>query len=679
MPTTLTQQLTTLLSTNPKYVVDDNQLKNKIIEDGLKCDPELIGILLTNSDIKKHFFVEATSGVLVFNSLKFQQFIGAKDFLPDSFTSYKNKIGLTDGENFIYTNKSVVLDFPYKDCYLEGGQTKDDTKRKEIFWNQTLAPDEIDILLKPKLFTNYQRYTTDKVIDKGLDFEASVEEINVSPKIDKPKDQYFNRNEAGTITDNLIIKGNNLLALHTLKSEFKAKVKLIYIDPPYNTGSDSFGYNDKFNHSTWLVFMKNRLEIARELLRDDGVIFVQCDDNEQAYLKVLMDEVFIGGFISTIIVKSSTPSGTKTAHKDKTIIKQKDTIHFYKKKTVQITPQYVPRDKWDTHYSLYLEGKEGSYTLKPLIEIFTENGFNYSNLSEINPLEDKIRKFYVENKEKIVRLQSHKNTKAEKISREDFKDEIYYDRSTSGILNGMYYNGQVITQMQQGIKKVIVNKKLIDCWTILLCDLWTDIDFQNTQNEGGVSLANGKKPESLIQRIIDLTTNPKDIVLDYHLGSGTTAAVAHKMGRQYIGVEQMDYIQDISCVRMQKVLDGEEGGISKSVGWKGGGSFVYLELRQLNQEFVERIQNAKSPRELQTIWADMQVIGHLDYLINFEAVKDSVKDFETLALEDQQRLLLEILDKNNMYICKSDLENEDYIVSEEDKVMNREFYKLNVR
>jgi adenine-specific DNA-methyltransferase len=162
------------------------------------------------------------------------------------------------------------VSFPFKDCVLEGGQSKDDEKCKEIFFNEVLAKDEINRLLDKKVITNARKYTQD----------------GASDEVD------FKRDENGLIKDNLIIKGNNLLALHTLKSNFAGKVKLIYIDPPYNTGNDSFNYNDNFNHSTWLTFMKNRLEVARDLLSEDGVIFVQCDDNEQAYLKVLMDEIF---------------------------------------------------------------------------------------------------------------------------------------------------------------------------------------------------------------------------------------------------------------------------------------------------------------------------------------------------------------------------------------------------
>ena len=161
-------------------------------------------------------------------------------------------------------NTDIVIDFPHKDCILEGGMTKEDVGKEEIYYHKILAKEEIDTLLSPKVFTNIKKF------DENGDHE--VTELKE--------------------TDNLIIKGNNLIALHSLKERFSGKVNLIYIDVPYNTGNDSFRYNDRFNHSTWLTFIKNRLEIARELLREDGSIFVQIDDNEDSYLKVLMDEVF---------------------------------------------------------------------------------------------------------------------------------------------------------------------------------------------------------------------------------------------------------------------------------------------------------------------------------------------------------------------------------------------------
>ncbi len=205
-----------------------------------------------------------------------------KNYLNDSYTQFKNKVGLTIDGRHLKQRNEVSLVWPFKDCILEGGQSREEDKREEIFFNEVLAQDEITELLDPKVLTNAKRF--DKEGDHHFD--------------------QFNRDENGTITDNLIIKGNNLLALHSLKKEFAGKVKLIYIDPPYNTGNDGFKYNDSFNHSTWLSFMKNRLSVARELLRNDGLVFVQCDDNEQAYLKVLMDEIFgRENFVSNIVWK----------------------------------------------------------------------------------------------------------------------------------------------------------------------------------------------------------------------------------------------------------------------------------------------------------------------------------------------------------------------------------------
>lgn len=219
---------------------------------------ELLSFLLENAEFRERFFTRIDS-VAVFEKDKFLDFLKLR-MLNKSYTAFSNKIGLQLESSFENTSK-VVLNFPFKDCVLKGAQSKDEQKSKEIFFNEVLARSEIDILFSPKALQNFE------LIGQG--------------------DLKENLNNA-----NLLIKGNNLLALHSLKKKFANKVKLIYIDPPYNTGNDSFNYNDNFNHSTWLCFMKNRLEIAREFLRDDGVIFIQCDDNEQAYLKVLMDEIF---------------------------------------------------------------------------------------------------------------------------------------------------------------------------------------------------------------------------------------------------------------------------------------------------------------------------------------------------------------------------------------------------
>src|SRR3989339_245557 len=283
------EQLTDLLKKDERLVSQDGiLLKNQTQELARKNDPVLIKLLLSDKAIKQHFFFEVEK-TLIFDKEKFVRFISNKQFLPDSYTAFKNKIGLTSGDEYVSENKEVVLAWPYKDCVLEGGMTKEDQKRDEIFYNETLAPDDINRLLDAKVFTNFKR------IDKKGEHELDG----------------FNRDEKGTIKDNLIIKGNNLLALASLKKEFAGKVKLIYIDPPFNTGNDSFNYNDRFNHSTWLTFMKNRLEVAKTLLSSNGVIFIQCDDNEQAYLKVLMDEVFGNKNFISAVVNVVKPEGRR--------------------------------------------------------------------------------------------------------------------------------------------------------------------------------------------------------------------------------------------------------------------------------------------------------------------------------------------------------------------------------
>ena len=281
---------------------DGHLLKNNVVEAALALDPQLLHYLLADEKLKRQFFSEV-DGLLVFDKVKFQRFVMNKQFLPDSYTSFKNKVGLTNehGE-FLSESREVVLSWPYKDCMLEGGQTKEDAKRDEIFWNETLAPDEINRLTEPKAFTGFLRYDS-----KG---EHEVTEILPD--------------------DNLIIKGNNLLALYSLRKRYRNSVKLIYIDPPYNTGNDSFGYNDSFNHSTWLTFMKNRLEVAHELLSNDGNIFINLDWNEVHYCKVLMDTIFGRDCFRNEIVWCYNGPGSP---KMRQLNRKHDTILWYTKST----------------------------------------------------------------------------------------------------------------------------------------------------------------------------------------------------------------------------------------------------------------------------------------------------------------------------------------------------------
>ena len=647
----LYHELYDVLRMEDRYCTDAGELiKSNIQEDALNLDPSLLKLLLANESLNRHFFRDV-DGIRVFDKMAFQKLIMNKQFLPDSYTAYKNKIGLTtDDGRFITDCREVVLAWPYKDCMLEGGQTKEEAKRDEVFWNETLAPDEINRLTEPKMLTNFRRY------DK--DGEHNVEHL--SPN------------------DNLIIKGNNLLALHSLKEKYAGQVKLIYIDPPYNTGNDSFGYNDNFNHSTWLTFMKNRLEVAKELLKDSGLLFVHIDDIESAYLKVLSDNVFgRENFMNVIAVKSSTPSGTKTAHKDKTIIKQKDLILVYKNGgETKLCPQYTKRKGWDQHYSLLLDKNEsGNFYLRSLQEELISLGIigKDQTLRDINIEDKRFKEYYLANRKSICRLQSHKNKKAEIASRA-LVNTVYEDKEDEEI-KGLYYNGQVITPLAQGIKLVYSNQQFVEDLGMLLCDFWDDIDFQNTQNEGGISFPTAKKPELLLYRIISLCTLPGDIVLDFFLGSGTTAAVAHKMGRQYIGIEQMDYGKNDSVVRLCNVINGDKSGASKGLNWQGGGSFVYCELSKYNQNFIDEIEEEKTTDELLVIWKRMQETGFLSYQIKAKDINIDADEFKDLSIDDQKRFLIECLDKNLLYIPFSEIDNEEYNISDEDKRLTREFYK----
>lgn len=629
------KELERLLAQNDTFMVEGVLNKNKLAELARQYNPELLNLLMSDEKIANHFFSSLETGVLVFKKDVFLQFLNNKEFLPDSFTAYKTKIGLATGDKYISENQEVVLNFPYKDCVLEGGQTKDDAKRQEIFFNETLAPTEINRLLDDKVLTNFKRYD-----ETG---EHNVEEI---------KD-----------TDNLIIKGNNLIALHSLKKRFAGKVKLIYIDPPYNTGNDSFKYNDKFNHSTWLSFMKNRLEIAKTLLADDGVLFVHCDYNEDGYLRVLLDEIFTeDNFVANITVRSNSISGNKTQHKEKTILKNKDTILVYKKNSLKINPQYTAKQKWDTHYNAILISEDGKLKPKKLLEHLIEHKVldPKEKITENSWGNEKFRNFCIENMNFIYRIV---NSISESLKQ---KDTVIVKNNDGDITYAL--NGKRLSTLNKTILNMNGKMELVQ----LLGDLWGDIDFQNTQNEGGVSFPTGKKPEALLRRIIDMTTKEGDVVLDYHLGSGTTAAVAHKMNRQYIGIEQMSYIETLAVERLKKVIEGERGGISKAVSWTGGGSFVYAELKNDAQDFKNAISEATTTEELLELFEMAKKSSFLSYRIDPKKLKQT--DFELLSLAEQKQILSEIIDNNNLYVNYSDIDDRDYGISDEDKKLNHAFY-----
>ena len=377
-------------------------------------------------------------------------------------------------------------------------------------------------------------------------------------------------------TENMLIHGDNLLALKALEDKFTNTIKCIYIDPPYNTGSAFEYYDDNLEHSIWLDLMYKRIEILYKLLAEDGAIVVHLDDSEVHYFKVIMDEIFgRNNFVSTVAVRSSTPSGVKTTHKDKTIIKQKDWLVVYKKSDkLRINPQYVKKENWDSHYAYYLDRDTGK--IKSLIEKLLEDKIidKRIKLEELNVEDDNFKKYYLKNRYNIFRTQPTMPNDIKMRSKQSPNELIEYidnNGETNYAINGNRCNfiDTQIHTLNDGSESL----------SVLLCDIWTDIDFQNTQNEGNNSFPGGKKPERLIRRILNMFTEEGEIVLDSFLGSGTTCAVAHKMNRKWIGIELGDHCYSHCIPRLNNVIDGnDDSGISKIVNWKGGGGYKFYEL-----------------------------------------------------------------------------------------------------
>ena len=648
------------------FTEDGNLLRNKVYESAMNMDAGLIALLLGNDDTKKRFFTEV-SGTFVFDKVGFGWVVNNRQFLPDSYTRFKNRIGLTDSRgDLISASNDVVLSFPYKDCVLEGGQTKEDQKRDEIFYNTTLAPVEVDRLLYPKVLVGSKRYTSEGI-------EESVT---------------FNDN------DNLIIKGNNLLAISSLLKRYEGEVKCIYIDPPYNTGGDSFRYNDNFNHSTWLTFMKNRLEIGYRLLAKKGAILVHIDYHEIGYLIPLMDEIFgKNNCVQIITVKTSSPAGFKTVNPGP--IEVTEFILFYTKQRemFDFKKMYVPSE-YDFNYDLYIENPEDEpeeWRLDKLYNvIYRQNDIIIGNTPQQSAKNAKqkwgehwkiireqlMEAFALENADRIVSVrdpQKPTNDLKELLKHSKTeRDKVFVYSKADGESKGYVYNGGAFSFYSN---KVMELDGILTS-TELLSGLWSDISWDGIANEGNVTLKNAKKPEKLLRRIIEMCSNPDEIILDFFAGSGTTCAVAHKLRRKYIGIEQLDYGDNDMQYRLSTVINGDTTGISSSINWQGGGSFVYCELAKCNQHFVDEVTSAETDADLTDILELVVSTGFISSKLNPANITEAADDFWDLSIQDKKRFILELLDKNMLYVNLCDLDDEDYNISEADKAFTRTFYGL---
>ena len=606
------KELLLTLSKHKHYVVEGKINKTVLVDDAFKMNEELIELLLKNKSLKEYFFTDVNK-TLVFDKVEFQQVVTNKQLLEDSFTKYKKDIGLNIEEPSASFN-NVVLNWPYKDCVLEGGQSNEDETRNEIFWNNTLAKSEIDNLFSPKVLTNFNFYG-----------DAKKDDLKY---------------------DNQVIFGNNLIALHSIKKTYAGKIQAIYCDPPYNTGKDSFGYNDRFNHSSWLTFFKNRMEVCRDLLSASGMIWINLDDNETHYAKVLMDEIFgRSNFINNVVWKNK-----KTRQNDaKMFSSNHDHILAYAKDIEKVKFNGLERtEEANSRYDNPDNDPRGDWTSAPI----TAKTYNKNTDYEI-----------ITPSGRAVRPPKGSCYRFDKNKLEEL---IADNRITFGP------EGKNVPRLKKFLSEV---KNSLSPFTI-----WDDAGSNQDASKELKAFHDRSefktpKPEKLLKRIIEISSNDLDIILDPFAGAGTTAAVALKMNRKFITCEQMDYGKDIIINRLQQVIEGEQGGISDDVSWEGGRGFCSYELKKLNQDLITEIQGILTIKDLKSIIKKLLNHDYLSVYSDTNKLLESIEKNSVESLEFAKGALIEILDKSQLYLSYSEIEDKRHKISKEEITLNHLLYK----
>ena len=629
----LIDDLTAILAKEPSYVIDGKIAKDIVVESALNLDTTLLDLLASDQKIARHFF-KKTQGYLIFDKVKFQKFILNKDFLPDSYTQFQINIGLSTEENYIKDDDRVILNWPYKDCVLEGGQDSEDSKRNEILWNEALAPDEITRLLKPKVLSRAQKFD-----EKG----TKVKKFDLSEN------------------NNLIIKGNNLLALHTLKSRYGSRIDVIYIDPPYyfdeNKSSDTFSYNSNFKLSTWLTFMKNRLEISKKLLSSKGVIFISTNDEGVYYLKMLCDEVFGNEkYITNFIWKKRAGGGNDSegVAMDHEYILCYGNVAGLRKlefNEEQLKKYEFKDSKIATHgpYSLKnlhdssLQDSKGLHHDIVCPDGSTLFGKDYQwkcNKDTFDERNEDDRIVFSQDKNGKWRVQY-------KIYLYENKGQLIYDENGNIIQKGIIPNAILdsVASNSDGTKD--------------LKTLFPEVK----------KVFSYPKPVKLIKHLLKIVDNKNAIVLDFFAGSGTTAHATLDLNKEdggkrlFVLIEQMDYIETLTVERMKRAI--------RHFGYNSG--FVYLELLELNQMFVSRIKKAAEKTQLLAIWQEMLDKAFLGFRVS-DSKLVGAKAFEGLSVTDLKKFLLDTIDNNMLYVPVTEIEDSDYAVDSITHEYNKQFF-----
>ncbi|GMA66378.1 hypothetical protein GCM10025884_00210 [Leuconostoc gelidum subsp. gelidum] len=623
------------------YFSDKGTLKrNKVIEDLDAYTPMLMKALLANQlihDTYTESILIDDKSVELFKLNQFIEMFTYKEYWQDSYTKFENKIGLTAGGKFIDETADVVLDFPFKDTVLKAGMTKEDQKdADEPFLHETIAKAEIDQLLEPKIFVNATKYDQENLDGAPVDtFEDN----------------------------NLIIKGNNLIALNSLKKRYTGCVKLIYLDVPYffkkTISEDAFKYNSNFHLSAWLTFLKNRLEIAKELLSEKGSIWINISEDGMHYLKILADSVFTNDkFVGTI------PRKTRNGKSDVpyNLSQDFDWILVYTAgfENDEIIGRQVKRQYLETEDFPNRPWRKADITKQTTIQQRPNSNFTMINPKTgkeypVNPkrswavAKDTFQEWYENGG--IGFPDDYDFMSGDRPFRRIFKDEDDDKNKSSAVYSDFLlklYSGKTVNKL---------GNDQID-------NLFERNDFDYA------------KPEELLSEIMKVTTTEHDMVLDFFMGSATTQAVAMKMKRRFIGIEQMDYIKTVSVERLKKVIAGEQGGISKDVNWQGGGSFVYAELMEKNQGYLKDVQQAETTKQLEDVVNRMIEGGaDFDFRVDVEKVLQN-PEYQAMSLADKKQLIVKVIDKNQLYYAYSDMDdyNVQELMADSDIAFNKSFY-----
>lgn len=659
-----------LLKSIPELVTEEKELRyNKIKEMAENGDAILLIPLMQNAEIKNAFFTPILDS-FVFKTKEFKEFLDYSSS-NNSYSQYLGKkIGLYCGDSALTDRNEVVLNFPFKDCVLEGGQKKEDgldtyfeydektceyvkkqLKRREVFFNETLAKDEIDNLFSPKAFCNVKKYTTDG--------ESSCVNFTRDAEVNKKRGL-----SEDTITDNLIIKGNNLLALHSLKKEFEGKIKLIYIDPPYNTKNptaDTFIYNNTFKNSSWLTFMQNRLTVARELLTEEGALIIAIDENEHSYLGVLLHNLFDDKYEIHNITIVHNPRGVQGTNFSYTnefayfiIPKGKKIIVDRKIADDEIDwrnlrdngGESLRTDAKNCFYPIIVQDNKiigfGDVILDESIHPKQEeivNNFHYIYPIDINGIERKWRyaRQTIENIKDLLRVKKVKNRLEIELGKNfgtyrTVWNDARYDANEYG--------------------KKVINDLVPNCPFSFPKSLWNVYDCLY----------------SIVGK--DKTS----IILDFFGGSGTTAHAVEELNksdngnRQFIICEQMDYINTVTVPRVAEVIKRNNHG-----------SFVYMELAEKNEKAMNLISACKNYDELVLIFNTLATKYFLHYNVRInDFINKTCKEeqFKNLSLEKQKEIFCRMLDLNQLYVNCDDRNDKDSGLSEKDIKATENFYQI---